>query len=153
MPKVIVEVIDQGGLKVSRIVRITTSFALGCMTALVGASFAFAQDGTSRPYNAGGQMLEKVIKEYNQTGKQMRIEGSCQSSCTKLLGVRNVCIDPSATLLFHAWNNPEGQALMLAKYNSKLRNYLVKNGYVATRNFHSISGRDMIQQFGYRACK
>lgn len=41
---------------------------------------------------------------------------------------------------------------MLNSYNAKLRNYLVANGYVDTFEFHAISGRDIIQKFGYRAC-
>lgn len=127
---------------------------LGCLALLTLNDPVLAQDGTSRPYGGGGDIRpNRIIREYNQSGKIMRIEGACQSSCTMLLAIRNVCIDPGATLMFHAWNNPEGQARMLGSYNAKLRGYLVTNGYVATRNFHSISGRDMIQKFGYRACK
>ncbi len=32
----------------------------------------------------------------------MRIEGHCQSLCTLFLGLRNVCVERSARLLFHA---------------------------------------------------
>ena len=42
---------------------------------------------------------------------------------------------------------------MLNSYNAKLRNYLVSNGYVESFQFHTISGRDIIQKFGYRECK
>ena len=123
---------------------------------------AEAQD-TSRPYSGGGPInAPAIVKQYNQSGKAMRIEGSCQSSCTMLLAIKNVCVDPSATLLFHAalFPNEKGQkppprrqAQMLASYNAKLRHYLVSNGYVDKFDFHAISGRDIIQKFGYRACK
>jgi hypothetical protein len=79
-----------------------------------------------------------------------------------LLAIRNVCVDPNATLLFHAAlfpgergqkPPPARQAAMLNSYNPKLRNYLVKNGYVDSFEFHAISGRDIIRTFGYRACQ
>jgi hypothetical protein len=123
---------------------------------------AFA-DGSSRPYGGGGPIgAPDIIKKYNQSGELFRIEGSCQSSCTMLLAIKNVCVDPSATLRFHAAlfpnerhqkPNPARQARMLNSYNSRLRNYLVKNHYVDTFDFHDISGSDIIQKFGYRACK
>ena len=68
----------------------------------------------------------------------MRIEGSCQSSCTTLLAIKKVCVEPSAQLKFHAalFPNernqkppPERQARgCLAAYNAKLRNNLVSGG-------------------------
>jgi len=119
-------------------------------------------DGSSRPYGGGGRInAPAIIAQYNKSGERFRIEGSCQSSCTTLLAIKNVCIDSNAKLLFHAalFPNERGQkppprrqAAMLASYKSKLRNYLVKNGYVETFDFHVISGRDMISKFGYRAC-
>jgi hypothetical protein len=133
----------------------------GAMVLLVAGGEACAQD-TSRPYGGGGPInAARIVREYNQSGRSMRIEGSCQSSCTMLLAIRNVCVDPNATLKFHAalFPNeigqkppPRRQTQMLASYNAKLRNYLVSNGYVDTFEFHSISGRDIIQKFGYRAC-
>jgi predicted amidophosphoribosyltransferase len=139
----------------------STRVLLSALTLLAGCCEAFAQD-TSRPYGGGGPInAPQIISEYNRTGRQMRIEGSCQSSCTTLLAIRNVCVDPNATLLFHAalFPNergqkppPKRQAQMLGSYNAKLRNYLVSNGYVDTFDFHTISGRDIIQKFGYKAC-
>jgi hypothetical protein len=119
-------------------------------------------EGSSLPYGGGGRIMpDQIIKKYNQSGERFRIEGSCQSSCTMLLAIKNVCVDPNARLLFHAalFPNergqkppPQRQARMLNSYNAKLRNYLVKGGYVETFDFHTISGRDIIQKFGYRAC-
>lgn len=128
---------------------------------LAGTSAAHGE-GSSLPYGGGGRIdAASIVKKYNQSGEGFRIEGSCQSSCTMLLGIRNVCVDPNARLLFHAalFPNEQGQkpppkrqALMLSMYNAKLRNYLVSNGYVETFEFHTISGRDIIQKFGYREC-
>jgi hypothetical protein len=79
-----------------------------------------------------------------------------------LLAIKNVCVDPGATLLFHAalfpneasQRPPPGrQAAMLNSYRPALRNYLVANHYVDSFEFHSISGQDIIEKFGYPACR
>lgn len=136
-------------------------FAVLCLAAAVTATPTLA-DGSSRPYGGGGRINPgAIIAKYNKSGERFRIEGSCQSSCTMLLAIKNVCVDPSATLRFHAalFPNEAGQkppparqARMLASYKPKLRQYLVKNGYVETFTFHDISGSDIIRKFGYRAC-
>lgn len=143
-----------------------SAFILGVLqTALimvVSTAESVAQ-GSSSPYGGGGRInAPAIIREYNASGKQMRIEGSCQSSCTTLLAIKNVCVEPSAQLRFHAalFPNERGQkppparqARMLAAYNAKLRNYLVSGGYVDGFEFHMISGQDIITKFGYRACR
>jgi len=84
--------------------------------------------------------------------------GHCQSACSLfLLSIRNVCIEPSARLLFHAGLIASGISRLcdqphVAAYNPTLRNYLVSTVYTSTLAFHTISGRDMIQKFGYREC-
>lgn len=141
-------------------VRLTVA-ALAASATFVSATSAFAE-GSSLPYGGGGIIgAPDIIRKYNQSGERFRIEGSCQSSCTKLLAIKNVCVDPNATLLFHAAllarerhqkPDPKKQAAMLNSYNPKLRSYLVANHYVDTFEFHAISGRDIIQKFGYKAC-
>ncbi len=138
------------------------AFCLVVSATLVTWSSSALADGSSIPYGGGGRIQPgEIVKKYNQSGELFRIEGSCQSSCTMLLAIKNVCIDPNATLLFHAalFPNEQGQkppparqAAMLNSYKPKLRSYLVSNHYVDTFEFHAISGRDIIQKFGYRAC-
>lgn len=139
------------------------SIGLAVAAALLAAITSPAlADGSSRPYGGGGRIgADEIIRKYNASGERFRIEGSCQSSCTMLLAIKNVCIEPSARLLFHAalFPNeagqkppPKRQARMLSTYNAKLRHYLVSNGYVETFAFHTISGSDMISKFGYRKC-
>ena len=131
---------------------------------LIQGSSAWAE-GTSLPYSDGGRIQPgAIIKKYNQSGERFRIEGTCRSSCTMLLAIKNSCVDPNATLRFHAalfmnevakgqMTPPaDRQAAMLKSYNAKLRNYLVSGGYVQTFAYHDISGRDIISKFGYRAC-
>ena len=121
---------------------------------------ASAMAGNNAGYEMGGQFtrFDPVVGQYNQSGELFRIEGHCQSSCTLFLAIRNVCIDRTATLLFHAGHDrnknitESATSHLLAAYNGPLRNYVTANHYMETLAFHSISGADMIQKFGYRAC-
>jgi hypothetical protein len=116
--------------------------------------------GNNAGYERGGKYarFDPVVSQYNQSGELFRIEGHCQSSCTLFLGIRNVCVDRNATLLFHAAHDrgqnvsPSLTSHMLGAYNAGLRNYVTANHYMETLAFHSISGRDMIRKFGYREC-
>jgi hypothetical protein len=116
--------------------------------------------GSSQPYGKGGwfAQFDPIVRQYNQSGEEFRIEGHCQSACTMFLGIRNVCIVRSARLLFHAghdrqWNiRPSATQHKMKHYNAKLRAYLVANRIMETISFTTISGSDMIQKFGYRAC-
>ncbi len=116
--------------------------------------------GSSVPYGMGGQFsrFDPVVAEYNQSGELFRIQGHCQSACTLFLAIRNVCIEPAATLLFHAGHNHQRDVNlsatnhMLGAYNPALREYVTAHHYMDTMAFHAISGSDMISKFGYRAC-
>lgn len=134
------------------------------------ASFAFylafmllaapAQAGTSRGFEHGGKFtrFNPVVAHYNHTGAPFRIVGLCQSACTLFLSIRNVCVEPRATFQFHAGNDGKGNIStgasnhMLRAYNPKLRRFVIDNGYLETFRFHTISGDDMIEKFGYPAC-
>jgi hypothetical protein len=119
-----------------------------------------AMAGSSAGYGMGGQFtrFDPVVSEYNQSGELFRIEGHCQSACTLFLGIRNVCVERTAKLLFHAGHDrnknikPAETAHMLSAYNPQLRAFVTANHYMDTLDFHTISGGDMIQKFGYKAC-
>ena len=125
---------------------------------LVTASAATA--GTSQPYAMGGwyERFGPVISQYNSTGELMRIQGHCQSLCTMFLGLRNVCVERGARLLFHAGHDRQRRISqfstqrMMSAYNPRLRSYLEAGGHMQTLAFHTVSGADMIQKFGYREC-
>jgi hypothetical protein len=115
--------------------------------------------GSSAGYGMGGfEGFDSKIAEYNRTGELFRIEGHCQSACTKFLGIRNVRVERSAKLLFHASHDRQRNisehwtAHTLSHYNARLRDYLVANHYVDTLAFHTISGSDIVDKFGYREC-
>ena len=104
--------------------------------------------------------FDAVVEQYNASGERFRIDSHCQSACTIFLSIRNVCITPNATLLFHAGGsarqarmNPGSTQHMLAAYNSALRQYVTDHHFMDTFEFHAISGREMISRFGYRACR
>ena len=81
--------------------------ALAAMLLLFATS---AVAGNNAGYEYGGRYtrFDPVVSQYNQSGQLFRIEGHCQSSCTLFLGIRNVCIDRNATLLFHAAHDRSG---------------------------------------------
>src|SRR5215475_5081908 len=117
--------------------------------------------GSSAGYGNGGpsSRFDPIVNQYNQSGELFRIVGRCQSACTLFLGIRNVCIERSATLLFHAGHAmytrtilPWATEHMLNAYNDRLRSYVVSHHYMETIEFHAISGRDLIEKFGYREC-
>jgi hypothetical protein len=101
-----------------------------------------------------------VIQQYNASGERFRIDGHCQSACTMFLSIRNVCVTPGATLLFHAGGsmqkgiiNPSTTQQMLSTYNAALRKYVSDNHFMDTFEFHPIPGGEIIKRFGYPACR
>jgi hypothetical protein len=125
---------------------------------LMISSAAFA--ATSEKFGMGGwiQDFQPEIDRANASGELFRITGHCQSNCTLFLGLRNVCVERSATLLFHAGHdrqrniNAGSTNRMLSAYNAALRQYVVGNHYMDTLEFHAISGAAIIDKFGYREC-
>jgi len=104
--------------------------------------------------------FQSVIRQYNASGERFRIDSHCQSACTMFLSIRNVCVEPSAELLFHAGGDrgkgiisPSITRVMLGTYNAALRSYVTANHFMDTLDFHSISGSEIISRFGYRACR
>jgi len=102
--------------------------------------------------------FQPEIDRANASGELFRIRGHCQSLCTLFLGLRNVCVERSATLLFHAGHDRQRNISagptqrMLSAYNAALRQYLVNGHYMETLAFHTISGAAMIDRFGYKEC-
>jgi len=123
-----------------------------CLAALALAAPALA--ATSTPYSKGGRTRDFAVdvERHRRSGELFRITGHCQSACTMFLALPNACVEPSARLLFHAGQTPEGTRRMFDSYNGRLRSYLTANRVMESPAFHTISGSDMISKFGYRAC-
>jgi hypothetical protein len=113
-----------------------------------------ASAGSSTRWGMGGKTRDfaEDVAKADQSGELFRIKGHCQSACTMFLAVRNVCIEPSARLLFHAAKTSAGTERMLNSYNERLRGYLEARRIMESPRFHAISGVDMIRKFGYMAC-
>lgn len=124
------------------------------------AAAAPAAAGNSRGFENGGRFVrfDPVVAEYNESGEPFRIVGLCQSACTLFLSIRNVCVEPEATFQFHAGSDGKGNLSksatqhMINAYNPKLQRFVIENGYMETFDFHTITGRDMIEKFGYPVC-
>ena len=119
-----------------------------------------ASAGSSQPYGKGGYIaqFQPVIDQYNASGELMRIQGHCQSLCTMFLGLRNVCVERSARLLFHSGHDRQrnisavSTSRMMGSYNAGLQQYLTNGGYMNTLAFHTVPGSMMIDRFGYKQC-
>jgi len=123
-----------------------------------GSVSALGMGMGARPGQMGN--FDAVVQQYNASGERFRIDSHCQSACTIFLSIRNVCITPNATLLFHSGGDPQSGRVsasstqhMLDAYNASLRQYVSDNHYMDTFTLHAISGRDMISRFGYPACR
>jgi hypothetical protein len=122
------------------------------------SSAAFA--ATSERFGKGGwiQDFQPEIDRANASGELFRIKGHCQSNCTLFLGLRNVCVERSATLLFHSGHdrqrnlNAGSTNRMLSAYNASLRQYVTDHHYMDTLEFHAIPGSMIIDKFGYKEC-
>jgi hypothetical protein len=150
-----------------RLVRALAGLAcLGMLCAFAGqpayadGSVSSLRMGYGAPSRAVFEQFLAVIQQYNASGERFRIDGHCQSACTMFLSIRNVCIAPGATLLFHAGGNmrkgvinPSTTQEMLSTYNAALRRYVTDNHFMDTFAFHPISGRDIVKRFGYPACR
>jgi len=124
-----------------------------CLAAIGFNTPALAQ-ATSAPYSMGGstKLFAQDRERIAKSGQLFRIEGHCQSACTMFLSLKNVCVEPGAELLFHAGKHAFATKLMLDSYNDKLRAFVTANHYMDTPQFHTISGSEIIQKFGYKQC-
>src|SRR5262245_66348172 len=130
----------------------------GVTVAALLAAFVFATaakaEGSNLGYGSGGSLRDYngTVQQYSASGERFRIRGRCQSACTLFLAIKNVCIERSAVLRFHAGSSPLSTARMIEAYNARLRSYLNAGNYMSSSAFHTVSGSDMISRFGYKEC-
>ena len=128
-----------------------------------GNSGLAAAEGSSVSHGEGGYVPDfvAIVRRYNASGETFRIEGVCKSACTLFLGIRNVCVERSATLMFHAGHdiaenvtgpNTRASRAALYRYNDALRQYLLEGHHMDTDAFHTLPGSTIIDRFGYREC-
>jgi hypothetical protein len=153
--------------KWQRLVRALSAVAFFCTFIGFAGQSAYADGSVSSlgmGYGARDQYafarFLNVIQQYNASGERFRIDSHCQSACTMFLSIRNVCVTPGATLLFHAGGNmqkgiisPSTTQQMLSTYNAALQSYVTQNHFMDTFAFHPIPGSQIIKRFGYPACR
>ena len=126
-------------------------------------SSAFAADGTSLGHGEGGRVVDflPIIQQYNMSGELFRIQGVCKSACTMFLGIRNACVERSASLMFHGSHDikenvtgpdTRGSRAALYRYNAALRQYLLEGHYMDGEDYHTLPGSELIDRFGYKEC-
>jgi hypothetical protein len=155
-----------------RLMRTLSALTFFCVLGVMTSEQASADGSVSALRKPSGQpmgmgakphemsLFDEVVEKYNASGERFRIDSHCQSACTIFLSIRNVCITPNATLLFHVGGDRHAAKMsagstahMLGAYNSALRQYVTEHHFMDTFEFHTISGRDMISRFGYPACR
>jgi hypothetical protein len=137
-----------------------TFCGLAGQPAYADGSVSSLRMGYGAPSASAFAQFQSVIQQYNALGERFRIDGHCQSACTMFLSIRNVCIAPGATLLFHAGGSRQKGIIsaaytqqMLDTYNAALRRYVTDNHFMETFDFHAIPGSEIIRRFGYPACR
>ena len=150
--------------KWQRLARVLGAIGLLCCglagrAAYADGSVSSLRMGYGAPDAAAFARFQNVIQQYNASGERFRIDSHCQSACTMFLSIRNVCVSPGATLLFHAGGtklrgiSPVRTQQMLSTYNAALQQYVTAHHFMDTFDFHPISGSEIIKRFGYRACR
>lgn len=123
---------------------------------------AFAE-GSSLGHGEGGRIVDflSIVQQYNANGELFRIQGACKSACTLFLGIRNVCIERDATLMFHGGHDireditgPDTRAsrAMLDRYNEALRRHLLEGHHMDSGEYHTLVGSQLIDRFAYKEC-
>lgn len=95
------------GMWTPRSIRLGLAVAIAAIPLLVGHHpyvLPAAAEGSSLDRGEGGYVPDfvAIVRQYNASGEPFRIEGVCKSACTLFLGIRKVCVDRGATLMFHA---------------------------------------------------
>ncbi len=113
----------------------------------------------------GGSVAERIqqVRQLSATGTPVRIEGTCISACTLLLGVPTTCVSPQARLGFHGPSSrlrgiplpPEEyervSRQMAEMYPAELRRWFMAKARLYTTSYLVISGGEAIRM-GARAC-
>ncbi len=104
-----------------------------------------------QPFDGGGNVFAYYSHAHEANFSPVRtvIAGVCASACTMKLGIRNVCVRPDATLLFHqaSYNGIRselGTRLMLSSYPSCIRRWVLRTGALDSSFPTALSGRQAI---------
>jgi hypothetical protein len=126
---------------------------------LVGLGYFYNNKIIESPFDGGGSVMKyyNEVIDYNKHNKSFAIRGVCASSCTMKLGIKNICIEPDAILMFHQASIGEkrseyGSKLMLNMYPKKIQKWVIKHKALETNELTSLTGNEAISM-GVPACK
>ena len=113
---------------------------------------------SGRAFDGGGSVVDYMrrTRDADRGPGVTVISGTCASACTMKLGMRNACVTPDATLLFHqASSNGArseiGSLLMLGSYPRGIRQWVARTGALSSDRLTEMSGRQAIS-LGIRKC-
>jgi hypothetical protein len=150
------------GIAKDMTMRFTLLRLLPCLTLSLGLSAATVAAGAAevqphgRPIvildNKGGNVME-AIKYRNrlaQSGRPVEVRGYCRSACTIYITLPNACLDPKATVGFHAPRIP-GTSIIPPVVDELMAQYY-RNGILQQWNrewhnslsMHKISARQYV---------
>jgi hypothetical protein len=147
--------------------KLRTYFTVGTLACVLPAAVQ-AADPLRVRYDPGGSVRERIMKIQEIEAQNRPVEirfGYCASACTMYLGTSNVCVSPSAVLVFHGpqpLNKPgeprlkklDDETFELASkvviqyYPEFLRDWYLETGRYG---LHTLSGRELIKH-GIRKC-
>lgn len=94
--------------------------------------------------DSGGNLRGYVaeVRRLNAEGGSKAIRGVCASACTIYLGVKNVCVEPTAQFWFHAAHlpgdarpDPLGSLEMLSYYPPRVREWVIRRQALESVDF------------------
>lgn len=101
-------------------------------------------------------------RRLDAAGEALAIRGLCASACTIFLGLRKVCVAPSAVFWFHAARLPGAQAPdplatleMLSSYPPAVRDWAIRAKALESLDFDgakALTGADLIRM-GLPRCR
>jgi hypothetical protein len=129
-----------------------------CATTAQGATTIRADNGGSVPEYAA------MIADYRATGQKVRITGRCNSSCTMLLALPDVCVSRNARLGFHG---PSSQfygirlapaeferwsQIMADHYPATIRAWFMQVARYTFDDVLTVRGSELIDNHGVKQC-
>jgi hypothetical protein len=115
------------------------------------------------PLDSGGHLQSYIaeVRRLNAEASTKAIRGVCVSACTIYLGVKNVCVDPTAQVWFHAAHLPGdnrpnslGSLEMLSYYPPSVRAWAIRTRALESTDLQDakkLTGEQLIRM-GVRSC-
>jgi hypothetical protein len=132
--------------------------AIAAFAALLGMSLLFYVRREPEPFDGGGSVMKyyRKFQADSHSSQPMVITGTCGSSFTMKLGIKRICIDPNATLMFHqatlfGVRSEYGTKILMSTYPKNIQNWVSQNGALTRNELTRMTVREAISM-GIRSC-